>query len=125
MLGNDARCHQVCLLLFTSGLIFVAHKRPNSHAFLLGLVNDFNTDEFEDAVDQYEFAVASLLTLGLVSHDDLAPIMDKFRELAGADGYINVEKETEVKETNEINQKILERAKSRKLSVADLKETSA
>uniref|UniRef100_A0A7S4RY40 Potassium channel domain-containing protein n=1 Tax=Ditylum brightwellii TaxID=49249 RepID=A0A7S4RY40_9STRA len=44
-------------------------------------------------VDQYEFVVASLVTLGKVTADDITPIMDKFRKLAGKKGYIELEDE--------------------------------
>lgn len=56
----------------------------------LGMIHDFNSDEFEDSVDQYEFAIASLLLLGKITKDDLHPIMDKFRALAGPKGVIDV-----------------------------------
>lgn len=45
-------------------------------------------------IDQYEFVLASLLNLGKISHDDVRPIMDKFRLLvqhSGDCGYIRVE----------------------------------
>jgi len=45
-------------------------------------------------VDQYEFVIASLLNLEKVNYDDIAPIMDKFRNLArhgGHSGYIHVD----------------------------------
>lgn len=44
----------------------------------------------DDRIDQYEFAIASLLTLGTVSASDLEPIMEKYRQLAGDTGYIEI-----------------------------------
>lgn len=44
----------------------------------------------KDVVDQYEFVLASLLTLGKIKSSDITPIMDKFRDLAGDKGFIFV-----------------------------------
>jgi hypothetical protein len=44
-----------------------------------------------DRVDQYEFVVASLLSLEKISKHDVEPIMNKFRELAGNLGYITLD----------------------------------
>jgi hypothetical protein len=54
------------------------------------LIKELQSHEHDDSVDQYEFAIASLLTLGTISVSDLAPIMDKYRELAGESGYIQI-----------------------------------
>jgi hypothetical protein len=56
-----------------------------------GLLHDFRTDDEDDSIDQYEFAIASLLILGTISADDLVPIMDRFRKLSGPTGYIDME----------------------------------
>jgi hypothetical protein len=56
-----------------------------------GLLHDFRTDDEDDSIDQYEFAIASLLILGTITSDDLVPIMDRFRKLAGTNGYIAME----------------------------------
>eukprot|EP00978_Attheya_sp_CCMP212_P034455 scaffold144303_cov29-Attheya_sp.AAC.1 len=44
--------------------------------------------ENDGKIDQFEFLVASLLSLGKVTSDDVAPIMEKFRELSGDHGFI-------------------------------------
>ena len=44
----------------------------------------------DDKIDQYEFLVASLVSLGKLSSDDIHPIMAKYRELAGEKGFISV-----------------------------------
>lgn len=52
-------------------------------------------------VDQFEFAIASLLDLGKITADDLSPIMDKYRYLAersGNSGYIEVNENLEESE---------------------------
>ena len=78
-----------------------------------GMVHDFRTAEFGNTVDQYEFAIASLLLLGTITGDDLGPIMDKFRALAGPKGYINVLAETAVNESDNVKTKLENRAMSR------------
>lgn len=45
----------------------------------------------DGVLDQYEFLVGSLLTLGKLTSEDIKPIMDKYRELAGNKGFISVE----------------------------------
>lgn len=45
--------------------------------------------DHDDKVDQYEFLVASLIALGKLTSEDVRPIMDKFRDLAGNKGYIS------------------------------------
>lgn len=42
-----------------------------------GMIIDMNLND--DVVDQYEFVVSSLLSLGKISSDDISPIMDRFR----------------------------------------------
>mmetsp|Transcript_24070 Transcript_24070/g.56920 ORF Transcript_24070/g.56920 Transcript_24070/m.56920 type:complete len:624 (-) Transcript_24070:175-2046(-) len=42
----------------------------------------------DDKLDQFEFVLGSLILLGKVGSDDIMNIMDKFRELAGTNGYI-------------------------------------
>jgi hypothetical protein len=44
----------------------------------------------DDKLDQYEFVLASLLLLNKVEKGDIEQIMDKFRELAGDKGFIEV-----------------------------------
>jgi hypothetical protein len=51
-------------------------------------VDELQAYDHDDKADQYEFLVASLLSLGKISSTDIAPIMDKFRALAGDKGYI-------------------------------------
>jgi hypothetical protein len=60
-----------------------------------GLIKEMQSHEHDDSVDQYEFAIASLLTLGTISASDLAPIMDKYRQLAGDSGYIQISEAVE------------------------------
>lgn len=60
-----------------------------------GLIKELESHEHDDSVDQYEFAIASLLTLGTISANDLAPIMDKYREMAGDSGYIQISEAAE------------------------------
>ena len=49
----------------------------------------------DDKLDQYEFVLASLLLLNKVEKNDIEQIMDKFRELAGDKGFIQVTDEDE------------------------------
>lgn len=77
------------------------------------MVHEFRTDEFGNNVDQFEFAIASLLLLGTITREDLEPIMDKFRALAGPKGYINVLAETNVNEGDVVVTKLAIRARSR------------
>lgn len=58
-----------------------------------GLINDMQAEEHDDKIDQYEFALASLLALEKVSYDDIKPIMDKFRMLAGTKDYISLDEQ--------------------------------
>ena len=53
-------------------------------------VDEMQAYDCDDKVDQYEFLTASLISLGKVDSDDIRPIMDKFRTLAGNKGYISV-----------------------------------
>ena len=57
-----------------------------------GMIMDLEGND-DGIVDQYEFIVSSLLQLGKVSSDDVIPIMDRFRSLAGEKGYIQVSDE--------------------------------
>uniref|UniRef100_A0A6S8HY86 Potassium channel domain-containing protein n=1 Tax=Amphora coffeiformis TaxID=265554 RepID=A0A6S8HY86_9STRA len=54
-------------------------------------INEMQAYEHDDKVDQYEFLVASLISLGKISSEDVKPIMDKFRALAGEKGFITAE----------------------------------
>lgn len=58
-----------------------------------GLIMDMNAND--DILDQYEFLVSSLLSLGKISSDDVGPIMDRFRTLAGEKGYIQLSDQLE------------------------------
>ena len=60
-----------------------------------GLIKEMQSHEHDESVDQYEYAIASLLTLGTISASDLAPIMDKYRQLAGDSGYIQISEAVE------------------------------
>lgn len=52
------------------------------------LIDELQAEEHDGKVDQYEFLVASLVQLGKISSEDVIPIMDKYRSLAGESGYI-------------------------------------
>lgn len=62
-------------------------RRKVTHAML----DELQPDENDNRIDQYEFAVASLLNLGKIHFDDLKPIMDKYRLLANKSGFISLE----------------------------------
>uniref|UniRef100_A0A7S3L4G4 Potassium channel domain-containing protein n=1 Tax=Amphora coffeiformis TaxID=265554 RepID=A0A7S3L4G4_9STRA len=79
-----------------------------------GMIYDFRSDEFDDTVDQYEFAIASLILLGKITAEDLDPIMDKFRALCGPEGLIDVNAGTKIEEENHVMEKLQDRAKSRR-----------
>lgn len=96
------------------------HAALTSILLFPGMVHDFRSDEFDEQVDQYEFAIASLLLLGKITADDLAPIMDKFRALAGPKGFIDVIKETEIEEKGEVLEKLGNRASARKFNDAEV-----
>ena len=49
----------------------------------------------DDKLDQFEFLVGSLLILGKLTSDDIKPVMDKYRELAGRKGFISLEDDVE------------------------------
>lgn len=53
------------------------------------LIDDMDIKR-DDKVDQYEYVVASLLELRKIELSDIIPIMNRFRELAGDSGYIQV-----------------------------------
>ena len=54
------------------------------------MIEDMQAYEHDDVVDQYEYVVASLFALGKVSSDDVIPIMNRFRDLCGDDGVIDL-----------------------------------
>ena len=69
-----------------------------------------------DTIDQYEYAIASLLVLGKIRKADLEPIMDKFYAVCHpTDGKIHVVPETNVEESNTVKDKLREREKSRRI----------
>jgi hypothetical protein len=55
------------------------------------LIEDLQADVHDDDVDQFEFAISSLVALGKLSSSDMVPIMDKFREWADETGYITID----------------------------------
>lgn len=56
------------------------------------MLEDMQGYEHDDKIDQYEFVVASLLSLNKISSDDITPIVDKFKALAGpSKTYISIE----------------------------------
>ena len=54
------------------------------------LIQDMEGND-DGTVDQYEFLVASLITLEFVSKEQITQIMNKFKELAGDDLELNEE----------------------------------
>jgi len=69
-----------------------------------------------DTIDQYEYAIASLLVLGKIRKSDLEPIMDKFYAVCHpADQKIHVVPETDVDESNTVKRKLRKRERSRKI----------
>ena len=56
-----------------------------------GMLEDLQAEEHDDKIDQYEFIVASLLSLNKISSDDIIPVMEKFRVLAGSNGVISMD----------------------------------
>jgi hypothetical protein len=65
-----------------------------------GMIEDMQAYDHDDKVDQYEFVVSSLLTLGKIRSDDIRPIMDKFREAAGQRGFIQLDDDGEAFQTD-------------------------
>eukprot|EP00543_Licmophora_paradoxa_P009849 CAMPEP_0202463698 /NCGR_PEP_ID=MMETSP1360-20130828/59171_1 /ASSEMBLY_ACC=CAM_ASM_000848 /TAXON_ID=515479 /ORGANISM="Licmophora paradoxa, Strain CCMP2313" /LENGTH=611 /DNA_ID=CAMNT_0049086701 /DNA_START=42 /DNA_END=1877 /DNA_ORIENTATION=+ len=55
-----------------------------------GLIEELQPEEHDDKVDQFEFLVASLVTLNKLNYDDIKPIMNKYRELANDSGFISI-----------------------------------
>ena len=51
-------------------------------------INEMQAYDNDGQVDQFEFLVSSLISLGKIGSDDIKPIMDKFRCLAGPKGFI-------------------------------------
>jgi Ion channel len=59
------------------------------------MIEEMQAYEHDDKIDQYEFVVASLLLLDKINGGDIQPIMDKYRQLAGPKGYIQISDESE------------------------------
>jgi hypothetical protein len=59
------------------------------------LIDEMQAYDHDDKVDQYEFIVSSLVSLGKISSEDVKPIMDKFRAQAGSKNYISIDDEFE------------------------------
>ena len=55
------------------------------------MLEDMQAEEHDDVVDEYEFVIASLLSLSKITSDDITPIMKKFRAMAGPDFVISIE----------------------------------
>ena len=71
------------------------HHAWNRRKVTKRYIEETQAYQHDDKVDQYEFLVASLITLGKISSEDVTPVMDKFRELAGDKGYICMVGDTE------------------------------
>lgn len=61
-------------------------RRQITHTMLTTM----QCNRYDDKVDQYEFMMASLISLGKISSEDVIPIMNKFRELANGSGAITL-----------------------------------
>ena len=61
-------------------------RRKVTHAML----DELQPDDNDNRIDQYEFAIASLLNLGKIHFEDIKPIMDKYRQLANKSGFISL-----------------------------------
>jgi len=68
-----------------------------------GMLEDMQADDHDDVIDQYEYIVGSLLSLNKISLDDITPIMEQFRTLAGKDGVISLD-DVVVKDVEEIDE---------------------
>ncbi|KAL7562552.1 hypothetical protein ACA910_015436 [Epithemia clementina (nom. ined.)] len=55
------------------------------------MIDEMQAYDHDDKVDQYEFLVSSLIYLGYLDSERIAPIMEKFRSYAGKKGYISAE----------------------------------
>ncbi|CAB9520590.1 Two pore potassium channel [Seminavis robusta] len=75
------------------------------------LIDEVQPEDHDGKVDQYEFLIASLVSLRKISSEDVVPIMDKFRSLAGDGGFITA---NEVKDaTDEEIQGVIDEASPR------------
>jgi hypothetical protein len=63
-----------------------------------GMLEDMQSDEHDDKIDQYEYVVASLLALNKVNAEDMKPIMDQFRTLARGKEFICLESDVPLAE---------------------------
>lgn len=54
------------------------------------MIDEMKARSHESRLDQYEFVVASLLTMRKISPRDVHRIMDKYRMLASPNGYIEL-----------------------------------
>lgn len=55
------------------------------------MIDEMQAYDHDDKVDQYEFLVSSLISLGYLDSERIQPIMDKFRSYAGEKGFISAE----------------------------------
>ena len=74
------------------------------------LIDEMQAYDHDDKVDQYEFLVSSLITLGKISSDDIRPIMAKFKGMAGSKGYISIDDPVEEEKLHQDSQEIYEDA---------------
>ena len=58
-------------------------------------IEEMQAYENDGKVDQFEFLVGSLLVLNKISSEDIQPIMNRFRALAGDGGFITIGEDTE------------------------------
>mmetsp|Transcript_18850 Transcript_18850/g.27105 ORF Transcript_18850/g.27105 Transcript_18850/m.27105 type:complete len:202 (+) Transcript_18850:1-606(+) len=66
----------------------ISHTAWSRRKVSRGLIDELQPYEHDGRIDQYEWAIASLMILGKVKYEELVPIMDKFRELAADSGFI-------------------------------------
>ena len=80
------------------------NSRPVTRRF----IDEYQAYEHDDKVDQFEFLVASLVMLGRIDSDDIKPVMDKFRSLAGDKDYISVSQDISDATTEGLSEDALE-----------------
>ena len=68
------------------------------------MIDEMQAYDHDDKVDQWEFLVSSLVSLGKLQSEDIRPVMEKFREHAGDKGYIAISDMIEEEDAGEDTQ---------------------